>query len=894
MIQHACDAMLRIHQSKSAASAKAYYSHADYYGEGQEKAGQWHGKTAKMLGLSGQIEQADFNALCDNLDPRTGNQLTARHNDNRTIGYDFNWHVPKGVSLAYAIGGDKRIEQVFARSVEETMLEIEAAAKTRVRGRGRDENRITGNLAWGQFIHTTARPNDQGEVDPHLHAHCFVFNATWDDKENRFKAGQFRDLKRDARFFEARMHARLAKHLREDLGYSIRRDGKSWDIDGIPQATKRKFSQRTQEIESLAAELGIDDPDRKAALAAETRNTKVNCQTFPELQKRWRERLSPEEQRMFDSLKSEDASGTVTGQHDLKASVELALSHSFERDSIVPTRKVLEQAMRFGVGMVDVHDVAAEAKRQGLRTQTIHGREMSTTMDVLDDESRVLQFANEGLRAVRPLNADWQPEESWLSTEQLDAIRSLTSSQNRLQLILGGAGTGKTTLMQQAVAAIEEGGKQVFTFAPSAEASRKVLRDEGFAGATTVAELLINTNLQDQISGQVIWIDEASLLGSRQLRQVVDLAERKHARVILSGDWKRQHGSVDRGGVLNLIDEYTPIKPIEINTIRRQQGKYKDAIHQLSLGQTNEGFEALDNLGWVREINDEDRDQQIARDFADIFEKEPTERRSSAALVLSPTHNEGGRITSAIRTEFKARGLIENTETAVPRLTPLHLTEAERADPAFLRDGDVIIFHQNAKGHRKGERITVQGDVPNEITALSDRYSVYRNREINLAKGDLVRLTAGGKTKDGKRRVNNGTIMEFAGFTADGDLRFANGKVLAKDFGHLDYGVVSTSHASQGRSVQHVLIAESADSYPAASREQFYVSASRGRKSARIYTDSKEELLHAISESSVGKAALPTFLPSNVIDLDRIRKRRIREDQKQAEPRKERELIHER
>lgn len=893
MFLFVCCPMLRIHQSKSAASAKAYYSHADYYGEGQEKAGQWFGKTSRMLGLSGQIEQADFNALCDNLDPRSGRQLTARHNNNRTVGYDFNWHVPKGVSLAYAIGGDKRIEQVFARSVEETMLEIEAEAKTRVRGKGREENRTTGNLAWGQFIHTTARPNDKGEVDPHLHAHCFVFNATWDIKENRFKAGQFRDLKRDARFFEARMHARLAKYLREDLGYSIKRDGKSWDIDGIPQATKRKFSQRTLEIESLAKELGIEDADRKAELAAETRNTKANHQTFPELQKRWRERLSPDERRLFDSLINEDGSGSVTGQHDLKESVGLALSHSFERDSIVPARKVLEEALRFGVGMVDVHDIAGEATRQGLKTQSIEGRDMSTTLDVLGDESRVLQFARDGIRAVRPLNADWQPEESWLSDEQLNAIKTLTSSQNRLQLILGGAGTGKTTLMQQAVAAIEAGGKQVFTFAPSAEASRKVLRDEGFDNATTVAELLINQKLQDQIAGQIIWIDEASLLGSRQLRQVVDLAEEMHARVILSGDWKRQHGSVDRGGALSLIDRYTPIAPIEINTIRRQQGHYHDAIHMLSLGRVIQGFNVFDDLGWIQEIDDEHRDQVIARDYADLTASR-TGRKASTALVLSPTHKEGIRTTAAIRSELKDRGRIEAEEVSVERLVPLHLTGAEKADPAFLREGDVIIFYQNAKGHRKGERIEVEGDVPTNITQLAQRYSVYRKSELGLAKGDLVRLTAGGRTKDGAQRVNNGAILTFDGLTSSGDLRFSNGKVLAKEFGHLDYGFVSTSHASQGRTVDHVLIAESADSYPAASREQFYVSASRGRKSARIYTDSKEELMLAISESSVGQAATPAFLPPTAAELDRIRKQRLRISREQREHYQTKELVHER
>ncbi len=343
--------MLRIIQNRSAAGAKSYYSRAEYYGEGQEKPGYWFGTTARMLGLKGRIEESDFQALCDNVDPRTGRQLTARHNTDRTVGYDFNWHVPKGVSLAYALG-DKRIEEAFERSVQETMQEVEAEAKTRVRIGGRQENRTTGNLAWGQFVHTTARPNDEGQVDPHLHAHCFVFNVSWDQQEQKFKAGQFRDLKRDARFFEARMHVRLAGYLRKGLGYSIHRDGRQWDIAGVPQATKKKFSTRTNEIESLAEEQGITDADEKAELGAKTRNSKANRESFTSLHDGWRDRLTPKEAEIFDTLTNPTGSGTVSGPRNLQEAVKHAMAHCFERESVVPERHVLAEAMRFGVGTV--------------------------------------------------------------------------------------------------------------------------------------------------------------------------------------------------------------------------------------------------------------------------------------------------------------------------------------------------------------------------------------------------------------------------------------------------------------------------------------------------------------------------------------------------------------
>jgi beta-glucosidase/6-phospho-beta-glucosidase/beta-galactosidase len=93
-----------------------------------------------------------------------------------------------------------------------------------------------------------------------------------------------------------------------------------------------------------------------------------------------------------------------------------------------------------------------------------------------------------------------------------EPVRHVLQSTDRVTAIRGGAGTGKTTMMREAVAAIESNGAKVFTFAPSAEASRGVLRtDAGFANAETVEALLQNEKLQAQVRGQVIWIDEAGL-----------------------------------------------------------------------------------------------------------------------------------------------------------------------------------------------------------------------------------------------------------------------------------------------------------------------------------------------------------------------------------------------
>ncbi len=246
--------MIRITQQDSAKAAKRYYATADYYSEGQELVGSWGGKGAARLGLEGTVDKFSFERLCDNLDPRTGKPLTVRTRTERTVGYDFTFSVPKSVSLLYAMSGDQDILDAFRAAVDETMREMEAEMKTRVRKGRQDTDRTTGNMVWAEFIHTTSRPVD-GLPDPQLHAHVFVFNTTWDEEESRWKAGQFRELKRDAPYFQAAFRVRLANRL-QDLGFGVERKRDDFEIAGIPADVLKRFSRRTALIEKVAEEKG--------------------------------------------------------------------------------------------------------------------------------------------------------------------------------------------------------------------------------------------------------------------------------------------------------------------------------------------------------------------------------------------------------------------------------------------------------------------------------------------------------------------------------------------------------------------------------------------------------------------------------------------------------------
>jgi len=104
--------------------------------------------------------------------------------------------------------------------------------------------------------------------------------------------------------------------------------------------------------------------------------------------------------------------------------------------------------------------------------------------------------------------------------------------------------------------------------------------------------------------------------------------------------------------------------------------------------------------------------------------------------------------------------------------------------------------------------------------------------------------------------------------------------VVGRDFGHLDYGYVVTSHAAQGKTVDRVFIGQSAASFGATSREQFYVSCSRGRKSATIYTNDKQALRAQLARSEHQLSARDVAAAG-----PRVPGRKIRQRLKEAERR---------
>ena len=533
-------------------------------------------------------------------------------------------------------------------------------------------------------------------------------------------------------------------------------------------------------------------------------------------------------------------------QGDAAEAVAFAIGHLFERHSVVDTRKVYETAIRHGIGSVTPQAIQAEAERQGLLTK---GTE-STTREVLAQEGRIIAYGRSGRGVWQKLGNGRADGLEGLSDEQKAAVRHVWESPDGVIMIRGGAGTGKTRMMTQAVAGI---GVPVVVVAPSAKASRGVLREEGFAAADTVAAFLDQPKMQEAAKGGVIWVDEAGLLSTRQLDQLFAVAGELQARVVLQGD-KRQHAAVERSATLKVLEDYAGLPVAELTEIRRQTHKpFKEAVAAIAKGDVVAGFDQLDRLGWIKQTPAFDHNGPLVDAYLDAL------KAKASVLVVAPTHKEGDEITAALRARLKATKIIAQEERIFQTLKPLGWTAAERGDLSRRREGgEILQFVRNSGPFKAGQRVEASALLPDQVKP--EHFAVYQPGEIALSKGDTIKITANGRDKSGNHKLNNGAIYQIGGFTKGGDIRLTNGWTLDKDFSHLTHGLVVTSHASQGMTVDRVLIAMGAESRPAISAEQFYVSVSRARQQATIFTGLSPATLRAAVQHGDSRRSAHAFM----------------------------------
>ncbi|MDP1581216.1 MAG: MobF family relaxase, partial [Candidatus Didemnitutus sp.] len=564
----------------------------DYLDQGGKTALTWFGRGAELLGLHGQCAPEQFERLCEGRHPETGERLTARDKGaSRRVCFFGQISPPKDVSIACLVGGDERILAWWTEAVRETLQEMEAVTATRVRQARADQDRTTGNMIAAIVTHDASR-----KLDPQLHTHVCIMNATFDPAEVRWKSVQPSGYFRHQAFFREVCYAKLALRLRT-AGYELETvRGLGFNLKGMPPQLRERFSRRRADILREAAAQGASSQDALQAIAGESRDAKVPA-TAAELRAGWRAAAGDELPALRAVVAQAAGQAKPPTQPPPATALAEAESHLFERRSVVDQRELLTAALVAGRGEADLAHLRSELERRIDSGDLISAGEQVTSRDALQAEEEFVTWANRTKRDCARLGEPPAREKN--DSDQNTAVAEILASRARVTILQGDAGTGKTTCLRAIVAGIEREGGAVFGCAPSSGAA-DVLRRELTPAADTLQQLLVNPGLQSSLRGRVLIVDEAGLISVRQLRDLCRLAEANDNRLLLVGDTK-QHTSVEAGDALRCLQRYAGVPVARLSVIRRQQNPaFREAVRLLASGDAAGAFDRFKTLGAVQ------------------------------------------------------------------------------------------------------------------------------------------------------------------------------------------------------------------------------------------------------------------------------------------------------
>ena len=854
-----------------------HLEHSDYYAEGERVTGQWQGRGAELLGLSGEVKSEQFEALRQGLDPESSEFLRQRHSADRIAAdgttqsrgrnlYDFTISAPKSVSIMAQVGGDDRLVEAHRKAVQAVLKELEHQAATRIRMNGASDNRITGNLVLAIYHHDTSR-----ELDPQLHTHAVAANLTYDGTEGRWKALQASGIyERRAYLTEVYRNA-LASEVRA-LGYEIedRRSPKGKDlgfeIKGISDELLEKYSQRSEQRDQAIAEFvasnGRQPADNEVAvLVRESRADKLVEISTAEVHSRQIARLAPDEQLTLDQIRENALAREQPQQqvHEAVApSLDYAERHVFERVSVALDHELMIEALRHGRGRIELAGLKGEMSVEEASGKLLRAGKEVATRESLDREHDMIARINQGVGQCGRLG---DPHEFVPSTqlrpEQQRVIEFILESRDLAVNIRGAAGTGKTATLQELHRALGESGREVTSTAPTMSAVEE-LQKVGFNDAMTVERLLQDQSAQQNLLGKVLIVDEAGMVSGRQMSELVKLAEQESARIVFSGD-TRQIRSVEAGDALRVLERESMLKSVSLAEVQRQTAQtYREAVQELRRD-PERGFAKLEEMGVVREIAWQGRAQAVQQAYAEAQAQPNAEGQERSVLVVAATHEEIDQITHAIRTERTRAGELGENAT-LQRHVPLNWTAAQKSDMSNYYEGQVLEFYRAVKGIAKHETLEVIGIRNDSVIARNANgqeckltakqaksFQVYERRSMEVAPNDKLLLTANRREPD--FRATNGELVTVSRIE-QGRIRLQGGRMLPDNYKHFTHGYAVTAHRSQGKSVDSVVI--SADGMR---RELFYVAASRGRESIAIVSSDKELLQETVARSDLRQSA---------------------------------------
>src|SRR5580704_14768506 len=262
--------MLTISKPLSPAQLRMYHAEEfsnarqNYYTTGDQIRGHWHGQLAQQWGLTGEVQEEQFQRLADGQHPVTADPLV-RQQQARTYtnergehvaamahraGWDATFSAPKTVSLTAFVGPDDRVREAHRAAVAVALDELERYVQARIGHTHPAET--TGKWIAAAFEHDSARPVD-GYAAPQLHTHVVFFNVT-ERQNGETRALQPRELYKTQAYATAVYRSELARRLTA-LGYEIERGSSGQpEIRGYTPEYLEASSPRRQQIEAHLAQ----------------------------------------------------------------------------------------------------------------------------------------------------------------------------------------------------------------------------------------------------------------------------------------------------------------------------------------------------------------------------------------------------------------------------------------------------------------------------------------------------------------------------------------------------------------------------------------------------------------------------------------------------------------
>jgi conjugative relaxase-like TrwC/TraI family protein len=864
------------------------YAQENYYSQGDGLANsEWLGQAAIAQGLNGQIQEKDFHNAYKALDPN-GNPLRKQQNYSQSSkrhnrpGTDVTLSASKSISVAALVMGDRQIESAHKNAVRATIEYIEKNCifyQTKQKGKKLLLQSQTAQIA--VFHH-----DDNRNKDPQLHSHCVILNQTL-CPDGTWRAVANKELYIQQKTIGAYYAHELARQLKQ-IGREIEwTDDHTFELAGVDkEKLDAIFSTRSNQIESELAIAGLTRAGataaQKQAACLKTRPQKKHhhLPTDRERQlEQWQQKASKAgiEIPKYSRNQVEKAENQQNQTVDIPSLVQSATDILTERQTAFTKHEFLKECLRQSQGRYDPKHIKAEIDSVRDLVPTRDGR--LTTTHQLRREQKILQLASSGQNSFSPLASREQATEiaksKNLNSGQTNALLHMATCRDAIMLVIGNAGVGKTYTMKALKETIGE--LPIRGLAPSAAAAEVLMTESGIDSQTLASYLLISNSRLPK--NELLLVDEAGMLSTRQMEQLLEKAFSTNSRVILVGDPK-QLSAVEAGAPFKLLqNQGFPTATIDQN-LRTSDPFLKQVVERMATHDkdeksVNQAYQKLNDQGKIQQIvNESERIDAIALDYL----SRQQEVRSKT-LILAGTKADKQAITTAIRSGLIERGTLGNENLVIQSLRRKDLDKFAIAQSHHYQRGDVIKFQtENAQFSKDFYyRVSAVNPKENSITLIDiagvdytlplDKYKqreVYQVQQLKIRPGEQMRFTKNIRSSDYKQL--NGQRFTVEGFTTDGQIAIVtNGQpqnVSLSQLLHSDYRYVDTVHSSQGQTADYCIYSASPVNSLTIGRESFYVAASRAKSEFVVYTASAQDLGVTIQKSRANENALDLIPPS--------------------------------